>query len=179
MLTTNLSIMDRLINGQIGTVKQIYFENLSPQRIYVKFDDPKAGSNLINESYHRFARDHNLVPIEQIEATIKLSKCLSTSPCIKRIQFPLTLSWASTIHKVQGLTVDKLVVSFNLLNQRSFSYGQLYVALSRVTKLSGLFIIGTISMLQIKVDKRVTEKYEQLRAYSDSFSIRMHSSVHK
>ena len=67
MLTTNLCIIDHLINGQIGTVKQIYSENLSPKRTYIKFDDPKAGSNLINESHDRFARDHNLVPIEQIE----------------------------------------------------------------------------------------------------------------
>ena len=44
MLTTNLCIMDRLINGQIGTVKRIYFENLIPRRIYIKFDDSKAGS---------------------------------------------------------------------------------------------------------------------------------------
>ena len=71
------------------TVKRIYFENLSPRRIYIKFDDPKAGSNLINESHDRFARDHNLVPIEQTEATVKVSKHSSTSPCIKRIQFPL------------------------------------------------------------------------------------------
>ena len=72
--------------------------------------------------------------IEQIEATAKVSKRSSTSPCIKRIQFPLTLSWPSTMHNVQDLTVDKLVVSFTLLNQRNFSYGQLYVALSRVIK---------------------------------------------
>ena len=89
MMTTNLCIMDCLINGQIRTVKRIYFENLSPRRIYIKFDDPKAGSNLIDESHDRFARDHNLVPIEQIEATVKVSKRSSTSPCIKRIQFPL------------------------------------------------------------------------------------------
>ena len=144
MLTTNLCIMDCLISGQIGTVKRIYFENLSPRRIYIKFDDPKAGSNLISESHDRFARDHNLVPIEQIEAAVKVSKCSSTSPCIKRIQFPLTLSWAYTIHKVQSLTVEKLVVSFTLLNQRSFSYGQLYVALGRVTKLPGLSLVPSI-----------------------------------
>ena len=30
ILTTNLCIMDRLINGQVGTVKRIYFETLSP-----------------------------------------------------------------------------------------------------------------------------------------------------
>ena len=34
-------------------------------------------------------------------------------------------------------------------------------------------------MLQIKVDKRVTEEYEQLRVYSDSFSVSMQNSVHQ
>ena len=128
MLTTNLCIMDHLINGQIGTVKRIYFENLSPRRIYIKFDDPKAGSNLINDSHDRFAKDHNVFSIEQIEATVKVSKRSSTSPCIKR------MSWASTIHKVQGLTVDKLVLSFTLLNQRSLSYDHWSVAVLTVTE---------------------------------------------
>ena len=40
MLTTNLSIMDRLISGQIGTFKRIY---LSPRRIYINLMTQKQG----------------------------------------------------------------------------------------------------------------------------------------
>ena len=46
MLTTNIGIADRLINGQMGTTVRIAFHqsNNKPTKIYVKFDDEKAGS---------------------------------------------------------------------------------------------------------------------------------------
>ena len=46
------------------------------------------------------------------------------------------------MHKVEGLSLTQIVVSFQLLRQRQFTYGQMYVALSRVTTLESLYILG-------------------------------------
>ena len=168
MLTTNLHVEDLLINGQIGTVLKIKINPLSskPELIYIKFDDNKAGRQRIQKSGDSSAKSHVGVPIEPVLTRIKLKENRPSSPEIQRTQFPLTLAWACTVHKVQELTLDKIVFSFDLFKQRQFSYGQVYVALSRVKSSSQLYLLGDYNSAGIKADPRVAEEYDRLRAES-------------
>ena len=102
----------------MGTVVKIDINrNNEPNVLYVKFDDEKAGKTTINTSSNSFAKQNNLVPIQPVLAKIKVRPGKASLPEIQRIQFPIALSWACTVHKVQGLTLEKVVVSFNLKNK--------------------------------------------------------------
>ena len=76
------------------------------------------------------------------------------------------LAWACTIHKVLGLSLRKIMVSFQLLKQRSFNYGQIYVALSRVTTLEGMNVLGSLLVKAIRTDPCALEEYNRMRSES-------------
>jgi hypothetical protein len=64
-------------------------------------------------------------------------------------QFPLRLAWALTIHKAQGLTLDKVYID---LGRGTFAHGQAYVALSRCRSLEGLALARPLRPADILFD---------------------------
>ena len=159
MLTVNLDVQDRLINGQSGIAKHPEIIENNVTVIYIKFDDLDAGKKLITKN--STARIHNWVPIKRHETSI-IIRNTNKSITIKRTQFPLKLSWARTVHKVQGLSLQEAVISFDSDRQKIFKPGQTYVTLSRVTNIQGLFLTGSFKQDAIKANESATQEYGRL-----------------
>jgi len=85
-------------------------------------------------------------------------------PGIGISQIPLILSWALTIHKSQGATLDAAEID---VGSGIFECGQTYVALSRVKSLEGLYLTS-FDARRIRINKKVKEYYESLRLYHES-----------
>ena len=83
---------------------------------------------------------NEIVYIPRIEMTVHESRW----PFIlKRRQFPVKISYAMTINKSQGQSLEKIGL---YIENEIFTHGQLYVAISRVKSPNGLFILIHKSM---------------------------------
>ena len=54
-------------------------------------------------------------------------------------------------------------MSFQLLKQQNFHYGQIFVALIRVTSLEGFYLLGSFNLKSIRASPQVFEEYSRLR----------------
>ena len=92
MLTDNISVSHRLINGSIGTVKHLDRRSKPLcSTIYVKFDDPKAGNSMKDRRLRGELKE--CVPITATAKRFPLKKGKSTV-IVERKQFPLILGHA-------------------------------------------------------------------------------------
>jgi len=73
-------------------------------------------------------------------------------------QVPLILSWAITIHKSQGASLDAAEID---AGSGIFECGQTYVALSRVKSLEGLYLTS-FDPKKVLIKKKVKEYYASL-----------------
>ena len=120
MLTSNLWVDVGLVNGAMGTIQAICYRTGGPPdlpiAVMVRFD-----------SYSGPTFPDSTVPITPLRRTWS-----SSGGQCSRLQLPLKLAWAVTIHKSQGLTLDKVVID---VGKREFSTGLTFVACSRVRRL--------------------------------------------
>lgn len=139
MLLKNLDVSMGLVNGALGTVI-----DCSKNYVTVKFDSTELVRNIIRD----------IQSFEYLGATYS------------RQQLPLTLAYACTIHKSQGLTLDKCVLNLSKANIYTNDYGKVYVALSRCRSLEGLFI-RNIAFNVICADQEIVDWYDSLLKESE------------
>ena len=154
ILGINIDVSDGLVNGSLGTVSGIITTGSQVTTILVKFNSDRVGVAAIQKSHCR--QDYpDSVSITRHEAMFRIGRDKTVEA--SRAQFPLVLSWATTIHKVQGLTLDQIVVD---MKGGRFGAGQAYVAFSRVKSLNSLFI-KNFEAKYIKTSSKVDSEMER------------------
>jgi hypothetical protein len=126
----------RYFNGKIATVSRIDDD----QNIFVTFDDFPEEMQLEKETWRNIRFQYDREKDRIIEEEVGSFK-----------QYPIRLAWAITIHKSQGLTFEKAMIDAG----SSFSAGQVYVALSRMTGLEGMILKSRILPHVIRTDEQV------------------------
>jgi ATP-dependent exoDNAse (exonuclease V) alpha subunit len=128
VMCTKNNPKERFVNGTLGTITD--FEEFS-------------GYPIIKT---RNGRSITVSPLDwNVEENGKVKAQIT--------QIPLRLAWAITVHKSQGMSLDAAVMDLS----RVFEFGQGYVALSRVRRLSGLYLLG-INARALKVHPEILEK---------------------
>jgi ribonuclease HI len=151
-------------NGQRGIVKGFLWDRGVISAVKVDLYDEK-GIPSIDKTFGLF--EYN-VPL------------IDGAPVGFLKQFPLELSWASTVHSCQGLTLNRIVLEYNCpsRNGRSkalqFLPNGLYVALSRLRGLSGLFINSNQETRDLSSEDKLDQKAIGDQAVRDIASVYNH-----
>ena len=157
MLVMNLNVADGLCNGALGTLVDVIMSppQDSPEKLlalWVVFDNHQIGHQSRISNAHKHITLATKILKQEVHLAGK-SKNLER----RRAQFPIVLAFATTIHKVQGLSLDKVVASLDGYSRP----GMTYVALSRARTLQGLFLTA-FDETKVKCDKRVSAEMDRL-----------------
>ena len=173
MLITNVDVSDGLSNGVSGIIKGIEYgkSNNMPKTVFVHFDSPRIGSKLrCTQSIP--SKYSGCIPIKPHKdtMTVKLNR---KAVILTREQEPLKLSWAVTVHKVQGQTTSQAVVSM-----KHHTKAMAYVALSRVSSIDGMYLVDYDSS-KIFFDEGISKEIAKMPMCDVSLANRFTNVDHK
>lgn len=137
---------DSAVNGQMGTVKEINWDD-----VVVEWDNGKTNKV---KAYEWEVTRQDIKKLTDDRGKIIRSE-LTSKVILTVSQLPLKLAYAITIHKSQGETIDKI----NVMPQ-TFETGQLYVALSRCTNVKGIRLQRPLKASDILCDQTITNWYK-------------------
>ncbi|XP_076081165.1 uncharacterized protein LOC143052085 [Mytilus galloprovincialis] len=159
-LTANIEVTDGLTNGSTCELKLIECKTKSirPSIIWVKFEDARIGANNRRKYSHLFGKDVEITWTPMFDIKRSFTYKYKT---FERIQFPLRPAAGKTIHKSQGDTLQEVVVSLKSKRKGKIPHIH-YVALSRVTSLTGLQILD-LNQQAIAVAECVRQELHRLR----------------
>lgn len=124
-------------NGERGTVEKLY-----PNAVEVRKDDGELVS-VVPFTWEKYK-------LQKVDGKYKhVIDSIYT-------QLPLKMGWAISIHKSQGMTLDKAAID---VGKGCFSNGQLYVALSRLKDLNNISFVTHVGEKNIKTSEYVKEFY--------------------
>lgn len=164
VLLSNVSTQRGLVNGSRGVV----IAYAPPES-----DPPK-------ETQAWFRKNGPLVPVVRFAAgpMAVLPRelcCQSGNESASRVQIPLALCFAITVHKSQGLTLDKVATDLVRLKKKAktpsfhfpkkgeaFEEGQVYTALSRVRSLQALELVRPLTAKSVLTSAAVQKFYASL-----------------
>ncbi|XP_077277313.1 uncharacterized protein LOC143905647 [Temnothorax americanus] len=140
MVNSNIDVEDGIVNGAIGEIKYLEYDEEDEtklNRVWLKFENNDIGAKLRIKSRPLVVSKSGVLsnewtPITKRHATISIT----TKIKCKRIQFPLSPACAMTIHKSQGGTFNEIIYNYH----KSQDQQLVYVALSRVTSINGLYL---------------------------------------
>ena len=128
------------VNGDAGEIVDIVFRDQTSAR------DAKTYNPFMGGQAQRPVVDHFVVKLDRMGYDIIVGQMAAemkdgSGELLYSLQgFPLRLGWAMTVHRSQGMTVDKAYVDVgSIMHMKGESrHGLLYVALSRCKTLAGL-----------------------------------------
>ena len=159
-LISNIDVEDGLINGTQCTIKfiQVTQKNdnkLLPYVVWVEFENTHIATNY-RKKYSYLYTHHKIN--QQWTPIIKIKRSFIVKDhWIHRIQFPLRQAAARTIHVSQSSTYPEIYVDLQTFTKPPAIFWEHmhYVAFSRVTSISGLYI-ENINEFNISISKKVT-----------------------